>query len=77
MVLHRRRLCIWPGAGQRHERGSGSQWRQSPGFGFAPLNTSDFSSFLLQAQATNPNIIGLANSSQDTATRYARPSNSG
>src|SRR6202034_409157 len=33
---------------------------------FAPLNTSDFSSFLLQAQATNPNIIGLANSSQDT-----------
>src|SRR6202044_1526854 len=36
------------------------------GSGFAPLNTSDFSSFLLQAQATNPNIIGLANSSQDT-----------
>jgi branched-chain amino acid transport system substrate-binding protein len=33
---------------------------------FAPLNTSDFSSFLLRAQATNPNIIGLANSSQDT-----------
>jgi branched-chain amino acid transport system substrate-binding protein len=33
---------------------------------YAPLNTSDFSSFLLQAQPTNPNVIGLANSSDDT-----------
>jgi branched-chain amino acid transport system substrate-binding protein len=33
---------------------------------FAPLNTPDFSSFLLQAQAANPNVIGLANSSGDT-----------
>jgi branched-chain amino acid transport system substrate-binding protein len=33
---------------------------------FAPLDTSDFSSFLLQAQAANPDVIGLANSSQDT-----------
>jgi branched-chain amino acid transport system substrate-binding protein len=31
-----------------------------------PLNSSDFSSFLLQAQPTNPNVIGLANSSDDT-----------
>ena len=33
---------------------------------YAPLNTSDFSSFILQAQPTNPNVIGLANSSDDT-----------
>jgi branched-chain amino acid transport system substrate-binding protein len=33
---------------------------------YAPLNTADFSSFLLQAQSTNPNVIGLANSSDDT-----------
>ena len=33
---------------------------------YAPLNTSDFSSFLLQAQPTNPNVVGLANSSDDT-----------
>lgn len=33
---------------------------------FAPLNTADFSSFLLQAQATNPNVIGLANAADDT-----------
>jgi branched-chain amino acid transport system substrate-binding protein len=33
---------------------------------YAPLNTSDFSSFLLQAQPTDPSIIGLANSSDDT-----------
>ncbi|MGP0061698.1 MAG: ABC transporter substrate-binding protein [Beijerinckiaceae bacterium] len=33
---------------------------------YAPLNTPDFSSFLLQMQSTNPNVIGLANSSDDT-----------
>ncbi len=33
---------------------------------YAPLNTADFSSFLLQAQPTDPNVIGLANSSDDT-----------
>jgi branched-chain amino acid transport system substrate-binding protein len=31
-----------------------------------PLNTSDFSSFLLQAQASKANIIGLANAGGDT-----------
>jgi len=33
---------------------------------YAPLNTADFSSFLLQAEPTHPNVIGLANSSNDT-----------
>ena len=31
-----------------------------------PLNTSDFSSFLLQAQSSNAKIIGLANAGGDT-----------
>ncbi len=32
-----------------------------------PLNTSDFSSFLLQAQASHANVIALANGGADTA----------
>ena len=32
-----------------------------------PLSTSDFSSFLLQAQASKANIVGLANAGLDTA----------
>lgn len=34
----------------------------------APLNTSDFSSFLLQAQASKAQVIGLANAGNDTIT---------
>lgn len=33
-----------------------------------PLNTSDFSSFLLQAQASKAKVIGLANAGGDTTT---------
>jgi branched-chain amino acid transport system substrate-binding protein len=33
---------------------------------YAPLNTADFSSFLLQAQASKAKIIGLANAGNDT-----------
>ncbi len=33
-----------------------------------PLNTSDFSSFLMQAQASHAKIVGLANSGVDTST---------
>src|SRR5258708_22757495 len=33
-----------------------------------PLNTSDFSSFLLQAQASKAKVIGLANAGGDTVT---------
>ena len=32
----------------------------------APLNTADFSSFLLQAQASRAKVVGLANSGTDT-----------
>jgi len=35
---------------------------------YAPLNTADFSSFLLQAQASKADIIGLANAGGDTTT---------
>src|SRR6202040_4279828 len=31
-----------------------------------PLNTSDYSSFLLQAQSSKAKIVGLANAGQDT-----------
>ena len=34
----------------------------------APLSTSDFSSFLLQAQASKAKIVGLANAGADTTT---------
>jgi branched-chain amino acid transport system substrate-binding protein len=33
---------------------------------YAPLNTSDFSSYLLQAQASKADVIGLANAGGDT-----------
>src|ERR1700743_452930 len=33
-----------------------------------PLNTSDFSSFLLQAQASKAKVVGLANAGADTTT---------
>jgi branched-chain amino acid transport system substrate-binding protein len=33
-----------------------------------PLNTADFSSFLLQAQAANPDIVVFANAGSDTVT---------
>src|SRR5262249_40771983 len=36
------------------------------GKGRHPLNTSDFSSFLLQAQASKAKIVGLANAGGDT-----------
>jgi len=34
-----------------------------------PINTSDFSSFLLQAQASKAKVIGLANAGGDTTKR--------
>ena len=37
-----------------------------------PLNTSDFSSFLLQAQGSGAQVIGLANAGTDTTTRSSR-----
>jgi branched-chain amino acid transport system substrate-binding protein len=42
-----------------------------------PLNTADFSSFLLQAQASNAKIIGLANAGGDTTNSIKQASEFG
>ena len=42
-----------------------------------PLNTSDFSSFLLQAQASKAKVIGLANAGGDTITSIKQASEFG
>ena len=67
LVLPHRRLRLRPRARARHRR------RRSRRHGGKvlgkvrhPLNTSDFSSFLLQAQASKAKIIGLANAGGDT-----------
>ena len=56
--------------GHAHERDTGAVVEQSGGkvLGavYHPINTSDFSSFLLQAQSSKAQIIGLANAGADT-----------
>ena len=42
-----------------------------------PLNTSDFSSFLLQAQSSKAKIIGLANAGGDTTNAIKQASEFG
>ena len=42
-----------------------------------PLNTSDFSSFLLQAQSSKANVIGLANAGGDTTNAIKQASEFG
>lgn len=42
-----------------------------------PLNTPDFSSFLLQAQASNAKIVGLANAGSDTTNAIKQASEFG
>ena len=44
---------------------------------YAPINTSDFSSFLLQAQASKANIVGLANAGGDTTNSIKQGSEYG
>jgi branched-chain amino acid transport system substrate-binding protein len=55
-----------PCARARHRGGGAEERRQGAGQGRAPLNTQDFSSFLLQAQASKAKIVGLANAGGDT-----------
>ena len=43
----------------------------------APLNTQDFSSFLLQAQASKAKVIGLANAGGDTINSIKQASEFG
>jgi branched-chain amino acid transport system substrate-binding protein len=42
-----------------------------------PLNTSDFSSFLLQAQSSKAKIVGLANAGVDTVNSIKQPAEFG
>jgi branched-chain amino acid transport system substrate-binding protein len=42
-----------------------------------PLNTQDFSSFLLQAQSSGANVVGLANAGGDTVTSIKQASEFG
>lgn len=44
---------------------------------YAPINTSDFSSFLLQAQASKASIVGLANAGGDTTNSIKQGSEFG
>ena len=67
LVLPDRRLRLRPLAGGRRRR----RWSKANGGTVVgsvrhPLNASDFSSFLLQAQAPRPQILGLANAGGDT-----------
>ncbi len=67
VVLPDRRLCVRPRARARHRGGRAQEpaarcWARCA----QPLNTQDFSSFLLQAQASKAKIIGLANAGGDT-----------
>ena len=52
LVLHHRRLCVRPGAGARHRAVVQANGGKVLGRVRVPLNTNDFSSFLLQAQAS-------------------------
>ena len=67
LVLPDRRLRLRPFAGEGHRRRGARRtaarcWAQVR----HPLNASDFSSFLLQAQSSKAKIIGLANAGGDT-----------
>ena len=65
VLPHRRlRLRLRPAARRRRRRHQGR--RQGGGRGPAPDQHQDFSSFLLQAQASKAQIIGLANAGGDT-----------
>ena len=66
LVLPDRRLRFRPRAGARHHRGGQGRRRRSEGPGARALGASDFSSFLLQAQASKAQILGLANAGGDT-----------
>ena len=65
LVLPDRRLRVRAGPRKRHHQCRAEVRRQGAGQRAASLNTSDFSSFLLQAQASKAKVIGLANAGGD------------
>ena len=74
LVLHHRRLRVRPGAsGRRHafiEKNGGKVLGSVP----HPLGTTDYSSFMLQAQASSAEVVALANGGDDAinAVKTAR-----
>ena len=65
VVLPHRRLCIWqPAAGRGLKSGRGQRGQERRRRA-GPLSTSDFSSFLLQAQTSGAQVLGLANAGDD------------
>ena len=65
-------------AGARHHRGRGEVGRQGAlAPSSIPLNSADFSSFLLQAQASKAKIIGMANAGGDTTNTIKQASEFG
>ena len=67
LVLPHRRLRLRPCARARHRGGGRGERRQGARRASAIRSTtSDFSSFLLQAQASKAKVIGLANAGGDT-----------
>ena len=67
LVLPDGRLRLRPCAGARHRGGGAEERRQGARQGAPPASRrQDFSSFLLQAQASKAKIIGLANAGGDT-----------
>ena len=66
LVLPHRRLRLRPRARARHRGGRRGERRQGGRQGAPSAHTADFSSFLLQAQASKAKIIGLANAGGDT-----------
>ena len=78
LVLPHRRLRLRPRARARH-RGRGREGNGGKVLGKVrhPLNTYDFSSFLLQAQASKAKVIGLANAGGDTINSIKQASEFG
>jgi branched-chain amino acid transport system substrate-binding protein len=66
LVLPHGRLRLRPRARARHRSGRDQERRQGVGKVRHPFPSADFSSFLLQAQASKAKIIGLANAGADT-----------
>ena len=77
LVLPHRRLCIRAGPGKGHRNVVVKNGGKVLGSVRHPLNTSDFSSYLLQAQASKAKVIGLANAGGDTINAIKQASEFG
>lgn len=65
MVLHHGRLHLWAFDGSRSDTLGPASGGEVVGSTRHPLNTADFSSYLLRAQASGAKVVALANSASD------------